>query len=106
MEEKTPQKTSAPVEGEIVSPQEQSSKSLEYQDICAIISLVLGIINLCSWFLPICGCPLAIIGIILGIVGIKSDKKTLAFIGIGLSVLGFIATIINSAAGVILYSGQ
>jgi hypothetical protein len=68
----------------------------------AIASLVLGILNLCSWFLPICGGPLAIVGIILGILGIKSSQKTLAIIGIVLSALGLVATIVNMIAGVAL----
>ena len=65
----------------------------------AIASLVLGIINLCAWFIPICGGPLAIVGIVLGVLGIKSSKKTLAIVGIVLSALGLIATIINAIAG-------
>jgi hypothetical protein len=68
----------------------------------AIASLVLGILNLCSWFLPICGGPLAIVGIILGILGIKSSQKTLAIVGIVLSGLGLLATIVNAIAGLAL----
>jgi len=67
----------------------------------AIASLVLGILNLCSWFLPICGGPLAIVGIILGILGIKSSQKTLAIVGIILSALGLLATIVNAIVGAI-----
>jgi hypothetical protein len=66
----------------------------------AIAALVLGILNLCSWFLPICGGPMAIVGIILGILGIKSSQKTLAIVGIVLSALGLLATIVNAIAGV------
>ncbi|MEW6092898.1 MAG: DUF4190 domain-containing protein [Chloroflexota bacterium] len=68
----------------------------------AIAALVLGILNLCSWFLPICGGPMAIVGIILGILGIKSSQKTLAIVGIVLSALGLLATIVNAIAGVYL----
>lgn len=66
----------------------------------AIAALVLGILNLCSWFIPLCGGPLAIVGIVLGILGIKSSQKTLAIVGIVLSALGLIATIVNAIAGV------
>ena len=66
----------------------------------AIASLVLGIINLCAWFLPICGGPLAIVGIVLGVLGIKSSQRTLAIIGIVLSSLGLIAACVNAAAGI------
>lgn len=69
----------------------------------AIASLVLGIINLCSWLLPICGGPMAIIGIILGALGIKSSQRTLAIIGIVLSCLALIAAIVNAVLGVVNY---
>ncbi len=68
----------------------------------AIAALVLGILNLCSWFIPICGGPLAVVGIILGILGIKSSQKTLAIIGIVLSSLGLLATLVNMIFGAIL----
>ncbi len=70
------------------------------EKIMAVASLVLGIINLCSWFFPICGIPLAIVGIVLGVLGMKDpSQKTLAMIGIALSVLGLLAACINAAAG-------
>lgn len=65
----------------------------------AIASLVLGILNLCTWLLPICGGPMAIVGLILGILGLKSSQKTLAIIGIVLSGLGLLASLINGIAG-------
>ncbi len=68
--------------------------------IMAIASLVLGVINLCSWFFPICGIPLSIVGIVLGFLGMKDpSQKTLAIAGMVLSGLGFIAACINAAAG-------
>ncbi len=68
----------------------------------AIASLVLGIINLCSWLLPICGGPLAITGLVLGFLGIKSSKRGLAIAGLVLSGLGLLATIINAIAGAVM----
>ncbi|MCX7609458.1 MAG: DUF4190 domain-containing protein [Anaerolineales bacterium] len=68
----------------------------------AIASLVLGILNLCSWFLPICGGPLSIVGIILGILGLKSSQRTLAIVGIVLSGIGLLATIVNAIVGAIM----
>jgi len=66
----------------------------------AIASLVLGVLNLCAWFLPICGIPLSIIGVVLGIFGMKDQsQKTLAIIGIVLCGLGLIAGCINAAYG-------
>ena len=69
----------------------------------AIISLVLGVINLCAWFFPICGFPLAIAGIVLGYLGLKSpEQKNLAIAGIMLSGLGLLLACINAIAGALL----
>lgn len=66
----------------------------------ALGSLIIGILNLCSWCLPLCGCPLSIIGIVLGVMGMKSEeKKTMATIGLILSVIGLIATLANTFLG-------
>ncbi|MBP9759685.1 hypothetical protein KBD45_08390 [Candidatus Dojkabacteria bacterium] len=74
--------------------------------VMAIISLVLGIIGLCAWFIPICGGPLAITGLVLGIIGIKSDKKTMSIIGLILNILALIAAIINAILGAIIGISQ
>jgi hypothetical protein len=68
----------------------------------AIAGFVLGILNLCAWFLPICGGPLSVVGIVLSALGIKSSQKTLAIIGLVLSGLGLIATIINAVARAVI----
>jgi hypothetical protein len=68
----------------------------------AIASLVLGIINLCSWLLPICGGPLAITGLVLGFLGLKSSKRGMAIAGLVLSGLGLLATIVNAIAGAVM----
>lgn len=66
----------------------------------AIASLVLGIINLCAWFIPLCGAPLSIVGLVLGYLGMKDpSQKTLAIVGMVLSGLGLFATCINGAVG-------
>jgi hypothetical protein len=74
----------------------------------AIGSLVLGVINLCAWFLPICGIPMSIAGIVLGYFGMRDQsQKTLAIIGIALCALGLLAGCINAAYGAYLgYTGQ
>ncbi len=70
------------------------------QRVMAISSLVLGVINLCAWFIPLCGVPLSIIGIVLGFLGMKdSSQKTLAIVGIVLCGLGLVAACINAAVG-------
>jgi hypothetical protein len=71
--------------------------------IMAIASLVLGIINLCAWFLPICGAPLAIVGLVLGYFGMRSpEQKTLAIAGMVLSGIGLLLACVNGVAGVLL----
>lgn len=74
----------------------------------AVGSLVLGIINLCAWFLPICGIPMSIAGIVLGYFGMRDQsQKTLAIIGMVLCGLGLLAGCINGAWGAYLgFTGQ
>jgi hypothetical protein len=68
----------------------------------AIISLVLGVLNLCAWLLPICGFPLAIAGMVLGYLGMKSpEQKNLAIGGLALSGLGLALSCVNAIAGVV-----
>lgn len=68
----------------------------------AIISLVLGILNLCAWLLPICGFPLAIAGIVLGYLGMKApEQKNLAIAGLALSGFGLVLACVNAIAGVV-----
>ena len=76
--------------------------------VMAISSLVLGVINLCAWFLPICGIPLSLVGIVLGFLGMKDQsQKTFAIIGIALCGLGLLAGCANAAYGAYLgFSGQ
>ena len=70
------------------------------EKIMAIASLVLGVLNLCAWFLPICGIPLAIIGIVLGFLGMKdSSQKTIAIIGMALCGFGLLLACGNAAYG-------
>lgn len=69
----------------------------------AIGSLVIGVINLCAWFLPICGFPLGIVGVILGYLGMKdASQKNLAIAGMVLSGIGILLACINAVAGLFL----
>jgi membrane-bound ClpP family serine protease len=71
--------------------------------IMAIASLVLGVINLCAWFLPICGIPLSIVGLVLGFLGMKSpSQKTLAIIGLALCGFGLLLGCGNAVFGAYL----
>jgi hypothetical protein len=71
--------------------------------IMAIASMVVGVINLCAWFIPICGIPLSLVGIVLGFLGMKDEtQKTFAIIGIALCAIGLILGCGNAAYGVYL----
>ena len=68
----------------------------------AITSLVLGLVGLIGWLFPCCGYPITILGLIFGIIGIKKGGKTMATVGIVLSSVTLVLTILNSIAGVYL----
>jgi hypothetical protein len=68
----------------------------------AIISLVLGVINLCAWLVPVCGFPLGIAGLVLGYLGMKApQQKNLAIAGLALSGFGLLLACVNAIAGVV-----
>lgn len=68
----------------------------------AITSLVLGVVNLCSWFFPICGGPLAVAGLVFGALGLNSRRRGLAIAGLALCVVGLCLTLINAVGGAYL----
>jgi len=68
----------------------------------AIASLVLGLVGLIAWIIPLFGLPVGIAGIITGVAGRKSSAKTMATIGLALSILVLVVTIINGAWGAYL----
>ena len=73
----------------------------------AIASLGFGIFSLIAWLLPICGLPISILGMTLGVAGLRTSKRVLAIVGIGLSLFGLVCGIINSALGAYQgYTGQ
>ncbi|MCD4752144.1 MAG: DUF4190 domain-containing protein [Anaerolineaceae bacterium] len=72
------------------------------KDWMAIVSLVSGILSLCTAFIPLVCCiapVFTIAAVVLGILGLKSTKKTLAIIGIVIGGLGIIAQIIMTIIG-------
>jgi len=74
------------------------------KDWMAIVSLVTGILSLCTAFIPIicCVAPLfTIAAVVLGILGLKSTKKTLAIIGIVVGGVGLLAQIIYGIIGLV-----
>ena len=72
----------------------------------SIASLVLCCCGIIAWCLPLLGYPVTIAGIVLGCLGMKKGGKTLAIIGIILSVIFLIATIVNSVLGVMAAMSQ
>lgn len=69
----------------------------------AIAALVLGCCGLFAWCLPLLGYPVTIVGIIMGIIGIKKGAgKTMAIIGLILSILFLLLTLGNSILGVVM----
>jgi hypothetical protein len=60
----------------------------------AIVSLVIGILNICGSLVPCCGGIFGVVGIITGILGLKTSKRTMALIGLILSGLTLILSII------------
>ena len=84
---------------EPLSPQPESPGNAKT---FAIISLVLGVLNLCAWLLPICGFPIGIAGVVLGYLGMKApEQKNLAIGGMALSGLGILLACVNAIIGVV-----
>jgi hypothetical protein len=87
-----------------VPPTPVSTGGSGNEKIMAIASLVLGVINLCAWFIPLCGVPLSIIGLVLGFLGMKDpSQKTLAIIGMVLSGIGLLLACGNGVLGAYWY---
>ena len=68
----------------------------------SIASLVLGICSFIAWIFPLFGYPVTIVGIVMGALGMKKGGKGMAIAGIVCSFIGFILTLLNSTAGVML----
>jgi hypothetical protein len=59
----------------------------------------MGINSLWAFLFPFLGFPVSVVGVIMGIVGYKSSKRGMALAGIILSIIGFVASVINAAIG-------
>lgn len=69
------------------------------KDMFAFGALALGIISLCTWLVPLCGCPTTIGGLVLGYLGLESNQRNLAIVGMVISGLALVITLINAAWG-------
>jgi hypothetical protein len=77
----------------------QSATTPSDRSSLAIVSLVLGVISLCAWFLPICGIPISAIGAILGGLSMGSSRRGMAIAGLVLCVVGLLLGLCNAAFG-------
>jgi hypothetical protein len=69
----------------------------------AIAGLVLGILSVFAAILPICGLPFAVAGIVVSVLGRRSPSlRTMATVGLVLSIAAIVLALINAAAGVYL----
>ncbi len=59
------------------------------------VSLVLGVLSLFLWPIPYAGFVTSIIGLVTGIIAIRRHKSSLAMVGIILSGLGLLITLVN-----------
>lgn len=67
----------------------------------AIAGLILGIISIPAALVAVCGIVFGIIGIVLSAMGRRSvSRRTMATVGLILSIIGLLAGIASSAAGV------
>ena len=66
----------------------------------AMLAALFGLISLCAGLIPACGFAASIVGGLCGIFGMKSENRKIAILGIILSVLGLLISIIYT---VLLY---
>ncbi|NJD60382.1 MAG: hypothetical protein C3F13_09655 [Anaerolineales bacterium] len=71
-----------------MDPEERTNKYL------AIISAALGLISILAALLPICGAITGVIGVVIGYFGMKSESRRTAILGIVLSTLGILTSLV------------
>ncbi len=71
-----------------LDPEERTNKFM------ALFSIGLGIISLCAALIPMCGSASSLLGIALGIFGLRSESRTMAKIGIAISILGLLISVV------------
>ncbi|MBV6450955.1 MAG: hypothetical protein MHPDNHAH_01682 [Anaerolineales bacterium] len=76
------------VDPESLDPELQSAK------LYALASAALGLISLCAAIIPACGGILSVMGLIFGRISWKVEKTRTASIGIALSALGLLITVV------------
>ncbi len=71
-----------------LDPEERRNK------IMALCSALCGFISLCAGIIPACGFAISIAGILFGVFGRKSENRKLAILGMILSTLGLVISIV------------
>jgi mannose/fructose/N-acetylgalactosamine-specific phosphotransferase system component IIC len=69
---------------------------LRIAKLTALASAALGIISLCAAIIPLCGATASLLGIGFGLFSRKAEKGRVATVGVAISVLGLLITIIYS----------
>lgn len=88
--------------GVLVNKVVSASNPTDY-DKSANTGFILGLISIIAWFIPLFGYPVTICGIVNSSKGLKANEgKTKAIIGLVLSIIFLIVTIINSILGAII----
>lgn len=65
-----------------------------------LVGFILGLISIVAWFIPLFGYPVTICGIVFSAKGLKSvTNKTKATVGLILSIVFLVVTLINSILG-------
>lgn len=65
-------------------------------------SVVLGGLSLLGWLIPLIGLPLSIAGLVYGIKSLKTTHHRRAVVGIVLSAIGLLLSIVNASIGAYL----
>ncbi len=63
----------------------------------ALASVALGVISFCLAMVPACGASASLLGMFAGYHAMKSDSRTLALVGLAISALSFLLTVIYAA---------
>jgi hypothetical protein len=62
--------------------------------LAAIASAAFGLISLCGGIIPLCGGIASGLGVVLGLMSLKAERSKTAMVGIGISVLGMLISIV------------
>lgn len=88
---------------EVASTTAQTSATAEKKP--APVGFILGLVSIIAWFIPLFGYPVTICGIVFSAKQLKSTDsgaKTMAIVGLVLSIIFLVVPLINSALGVLI----